>query len=52
MLGFLSAPVGVAYHIVVALSLFLNPLGSGLATAAAIVTMKMPVRMRAPSTPS
>jgi YidC/Oxa1 family membrane protein insertase len=45
MLGFLSAPVGVAYHIVVALSLFLNPLGSGLATAAAIVAFTAGVRL-------
>ena len=45
MLGFLSAPVGVAYHIVVALSVFLNPLGSGLATAAAIVAFTAGVRL-------
>src|SRR5215472_6647979 len=45
MLGFLSAPIGVAYHIVVALSLFLNPLGSGLATAAAIVAFTVGVRL-------
>ena len=45
MLGFLSAPMGVAYHIVVALSLFLNPLGSGLATAAAIVAFTVGVRL-------
>jgi YidC/Oxa1 family membrane protein insertase len=45
MLGFLSAPVGVAYHIVVALSVLLNPLGSGLATAAAIVAFTVGVRL-------
>jgi len=45
MLGFLSAPVGVAYHIVVALAVFLNPLGSGLATAAAIVAFTAGVRL-------
>ena len=45
MLGFLSAPVGVAYHIVVALSVFLNPLGSGLATVAAIVAVTVGVRL-------
>jgi YidC/Oxa1 family membrane protein insertase len=45
MLGFLSAPMGVAYHIVIALSVFLNPLGSGLATAAAIVAFTVGVRL-------
>ena len=45
MLGFLSAPMGVAYHIVVALSVFLNPLGSSLATAAAIVVFTAAVRL-------
>src|SRR5215472_12023457 len=45
MLGFLNAPMGVAYHIVVALSVFLNPLGSGLATAAAIVAFTVGVRL-------
>jgi len=45
MLGFLSAPIGVAYHIVVALSVLLTPLGSGLATAAAIVLFTVGVRL-------
>ena len=45
MLGFLSAPIDVAYHIVVALSVFLNPLGSGLATAVAIVLFTAGVRL-------
>jgi YidC/Oxa1 family membrane protein insertase len=45
MLGFLSAPVGVAYHIVVALSMFLTPLGGGLATALAIVLFTVGVRL-------
>jgi YidC/Oxa1 family membrane protein insertase len=45
MLGFLSAPVGVAYHIVVALSMFLTPLGGGLATAVAIVLFTVGVRL-------
>ena len=45
MLAFLSAPIGVAYHVVLALSVFLNPLGSGLATAAAIVAFTAGVRL-------
>ena len=45
MLGFLSAPIGVAYHIVVVLSVLLNPIGSGLATAAAIVAFTAGVRL-------
>jgi YidC/Oxa1 family membrane protein insertase len=45
MLGILSAPIGVAYHIVVALSVLLTPLGSGLATAAAIVVFTIGVRL-------
>ena len=45
MLGFLSAPLSLAYHIVVALSVFLTPLGSGLATAAAIVVFTAGVRL-------
>jgi YidC/Oxa1 family membrane protein insertase len=45
MLGILSAPVGVAYHIVVALSVLLTPLGSGLATAAAIIVFTIGVRL-------
>jgi YidC/Oxa1 family membrane protein insertase len=45
MLGFLSVPLGIAYHIVVALSVFLTPLGGGLATAAAIVLFTVGVRL-------
>jgi YidC/Oxa1 family membrane protein insertase len=45
MLGFLSVPLGVAYHIVVALSVLLAPIGSGLATAAAIVLFTVGVRL-------
>ena len=45
MLGFLSAPTGVAYHIVVALAQFLTPLTGGLATAAAIVVFTAAVRL-------
>ena len=45
MLGFLSAPIGVAHHIVVGLSLLLHPLGGGLATAAAIVAFTAGVRL-------
>jgi YidC/Oxa1 family membrane protein insertase len=45
MLGFLNAPVGVAYHIVVVLSMFLTPLGGGLATAVAIVLFTVGVRL-------
>jgi YidC/Oxa1 family membrane protein insertase len=47
MLGFLSAPMGVAYHLVVSLAQFLTPLagGLGLATAAAIVLFTVGVRL-------
>jgi YidC/Oxa1 family membrane protein insertase len=45
MLGFLSAPMGVAYHVVVSLALFLTPLAGGLATAAAIVVFTLAVRL-------
>jgi len=45
MLGFLSAPMGAAYHVVVSLALFLTPLAGGLATAAAIVAFTMAVRL-------
>jgi YidC/Oxa1 family membrane protein insertase len=45
MLGFLNAPVGVAYHVVFALSQFLAPLTGGLATAAAIIVFTLAVRL-------
>jgi len=45
MLGFLSAPMGVAYHVVVTLAQFLTPLAGGLATAAAIVVFTLAVRL-------
>jgi YidC/Oxa1 family membrane protein insertase len=45
MLGFLSAPMGVAYHVVVSLAQFLTPLAGGLATAAAIVVFTVAVRL-------
>jgi YidC/Oxa1 family membrane protein insertase len=45
MLGFLSAPMGVAYHVVVSIALFLTPLAGGLATAAAIVVFTLAVRL-------
>jgi YidC/Oxa1 family membrane protein insertase len=45
MLGILSAPMGVAYHVVVSLALFLTPLAGGLATAAAIVVFTVAVRL-------
>jgi len=45
MLGFLSAPMGVAYHVVVSLAQFLTPLTGGLATAAAIVVFTLAVRL-------
>jgi YidC/Oxa1 family membrane protein insertase len=45
MLGLLDAPIGVAYHIVIVLSAFLAPLGTGLATAAAIVAFTAGVRL-------
>jgi YidC/Oxa1 family membrane protein insertase len=45
MLGFLSAPVGVAYHLVVALTVALTPLTGGLAAAAAIVLVTLAVRL-------
>jgi YidC/Oxa1 family membrane protein insertase len=45
MLGFLNAPMGVAYHVVVSLAQFLTPLAGGLATAAAIVVFTMAVRL-------
>jgi YidC/Oxa1 family membrane protein insertase len=45
MLAFLNAPVGVAYHVVFALSQFLAPLTGGLATAAAIIVFTLAVRL-------
>lgn len=42
---FLSAPMGVAYHVVVALAQFLAPLSGGLATAAAIIVFTIAVRL-------
>jgi YidC/Oxa1 family membrane protein insertase len=45
MLAFLNAPVGVAYHVVFALSQFLTPLTGGLATAAAIIMFTLAVRL-------
>jgi YidC/Oxa1 family membrane protein insertase len=45
MLGFLGAPLGVAYHLVFALAQFLTPLPGGLATVAAIVLFTVGVRL-------
>ena len=45
MLGFLSAPMGVAYHVVVSIAQLLTPLAGGLATAAAIVVFTVAVRL-------
>lgn len=45
MLGFLNAPMGVAYHVVFAIAQFLAPLPAGLATAAAIVAFTLAVRL-------
>ena len=45
MLGFLNAPVGVAYHLVFALTQLLTPLTGGLAAAAAIVVLTLAVRL-------
>jgi YidC/Oxa1 family membrane protein insertase len=45
MPAFLSAPMGVAYHIVFALAQFLAPLSGGLATAAAIIVFTVAVRL-------
>jgi YidC/Oxa1 family membrane protein insertase len=45
MLGFLSAPMGAAYHVVFAFAQFFAPLPGGLATAAAIVAFTMAVRL-------
>jgi YidC/Oxa1 family membrane protein insertase len=45
MLGFLSAPMGVAYHLLFTLASVLTPLPGGLATAAAIVLFTIVVRL-------
>jgi len=45
MLGFLNAPVGVAYHLVFALTQLLTPITGGLAAAAAIVLLTLAVRL-------
>jgi YidC/Oxa1 family membrane protein insertase len=45
MLGFLSVPMGVAYHVVFAIAQFLAPLAAGFATAAAIVAFTVAVRL-------
>jgi YidC/Oxa1 family membrane protein insertase len=45
MLGFLGAPLGVAYHLVFALAQFLTPLPGGLATVVAIVLFTAAVRL-------
>jgi YidC/Oxa1 family membrane protein insertase len=45
MLSLLSAPIGVAYHLVTSLAVVLAPLTGGLATAAAIVAFTMAVRL-------
>jgi YidC/Oxa1 family membrane protein insertase len=45
MLGFLSAPMGVAYHLLFTLASVLAPLPGGLATAAAIVLFTIAVRL-------
>lgn len=41
----LNAPVGAAYHLVVALTLFLRPAAGGAATAVAIVVFTLGVRL-------
>lgn len=45
MLSFLSAPMGVAYHLLFALAAILTPLPGGLATAAAIIVFTAAVRL-------
>ncbi len=45
MLGFLNAPLGVAYHLLFTLAHVLTPLPGGLATAAAIVIFTVAVRL-------
>jgi YidC/Oxa1 family membrane protein insertase len=45
MLGFLNAPMGVAYHLLFSLAHILTPLPGGLAAAAAIVIFTVAVRL-------
>jgi len=45
MSDFLSAPMGVAYHVVFVLAQFLAPFAGGLATAVAIAVFTMAVRL-------
>jgi YidC/Oxa1 family membrane protein insertase len=45
MLGFLNAPMGVAYHLLFTLAHLLAPLPGGLAAAAAIVIFTVAVRL-------
>jgi YidC/Oxa1 family membrane protein insertase len=45
MLGILTGPITAAYHLVSWLALVLSPLGTGLATPAAIVLFTIAVRM-------
>jgi YidC/Oxa1 family membrane protein insertase len=45
MMSFLSAPIGVAYHLVASLAHVLAPLTGGLATAAAIAVFTVAVRL-------
>ncbi|HXW88751.1 MAG TPA: membrane protein insertase YidC [Streptosporangiaceae bacterium] len=45
MLGFLNAPLGVAYHFLFMLAQLLAPLPGGLATAAAIIVFTVAVRL-------
>lgn len=45
MFGFLSVPMGAAYHVVIGLATVLTPLGAGLATAVAIVMFTAGVRL-------
>ncbi len=45
MVSFLGVPTGAAYHVVVALTQILGPLGPGLAAGAAIVVFTVAVRL-------
>ncbi|MGH3301779.1 MAG: YidC/Oxa1 family membrane protein insertase [Streptosporangiaceae bacterium] len=45
MLGFLNAPLGVAYHLMFTLAVILTPLPGGLAATAAIVLFTVAVRL-------
>ena len=42
MMNFLGVPTGAAYHVVVALTQFLGPLGPGLAAAADVSPSSFP----------